>query len=75
MIGNNPISAVLVSTDLGLARWVNNKWDVIDKDRGLVTDLITTVFQDREGSLWVGTEPMAALPMKDRDIFDLLGFD
>ena len=26
-------------------------------------------------ALWVGTEPMKAVPMKDRDIFDLLGFD
>ncbi|HRD95419.1 MAG TPA: ferredoxin:protochlorophyllide reductase (ATP-dependent) iron-sulfur ATP-binding protein [Rubrivivax sp.] len=26
-------------------------------------------------ALWAGTEPMQALPMKDRDIFDLLGFD
>ena len=26
-------------------------------------------------SLLVGTEPMNALPLKDRDIFDLLGFD
>jgi light-independent protochlorophyllide reductase subunit L len=26
-------------------------------------------------SLWVGTEPLYAEPMKDRDIFDLLGFD
>jgi len=26
-------------------------------------------------SLWLGTEPMSAVPMKDRDIFDLLGFD
>ena len=26
-------------------------------------------------SLWVGTQPMSAVPMKDRDIFDLLGFD
>jgi light-independent protochlorophyllide reductase subunit L len=25
-------------------------------------------------SLWAGTEPMVAAPMKDRDIFDLLGF-
>jgi light-independent protochlorophyllide reductase subunit L len=27
------------------------------------------------GALWVGTEPLVAAPMKDRDIFDLLGFD
>ncbi len=26
-------------------------------------------------ALWLGAEPMAAVPMKDRDIFDLLGFD
>jgi light-independent protochlorophyllide reductase subunit L len=25
--------------------------------------------------LWAGTEPLHAAPMKDRDIFDLLGFD
>ena len=25
--------------------------------------------------LWAGVEPLAATPMKDRDIFDLLGFD
>ena len=26
-------------------------------------------------SLWAGTEPMLATPMKDRDLFDFLGFD
>ena len=26
-------------------------------------------------ALWVGSEPLNAVPMKDRDIFDLLGFD
>ena len=26
-------------------------------------------------TLWAGTEPLVAEPMKDRDIFDLLGFD
>jgi light-independent protochlorophyllide reductase subunit L len=25
--------------------------------------------------LWAGVEPLAAVPLKDRDIFDLLGFD
>jgi light-independent protochlorophyllide reductase subunit L len=28
----------------------------------------------RLAALWAGTEPLRA-PMKDRDIFDLLGFD
>ncbi len=45
---------VLVPTDLGLARWVNNRWDLIGKQKGFASDLITTVFQDREGSIWVG---------------------
>jgi len=26
-------------------------------------------------ALWAGTEPLVAEPMRDRDIFDLLGFD
>jgi light-independent protochlorophyllide reductase subunit L len=26
-------------------------------------------------ALWAGAEPLVAAPMKDRDIFDLLGFD
>jgi light-independent protochlorophyllide reductase subunit L len=26
-------------------------------------------------SLWVGYEPLAAVALKDRDIFDLLGYD
>jgi light-independent protochlorophyllide reductase subunit L len=25
--------------------------------------------------LWAGVDPLSAEPMKDRDIFDLLGFD
>jgi light-independent protochlorophyllide reductase subunit L len=25
--------------------------------------------------LWAGAEPLECSPMKDRDIFDLLGFD
>jgi light-independent protochlorophyllide reductase subunit L len=26
-------------------------------------------------ALWDGVDPIIAAPMKDRDIFDLLGFD
>jgi light-independent protochlorophyllide reductase subunit L len=25
--------------------------------------------------LWAGVEPLSAVPLKDREIFDLLGFD
>jgi len=26
-------------------------------------------------ALWEGSDPLPCVPMKDRDIFDLLGFD
>ena len=26
-------------------------------------------------ALWIGSDPLEAIPLKDRDIFDLLGFD
>jgi light-independent protochlorophyllide reductase subunit L len=26
-------------------------------------------------ALWLGADPLPSIPMKDRDIFDLLGFD
>jgi light-independent protochlorophyllide reductase subunit L len=26
-------------------------------------------------ALWAGYDPLPSIPMKDRDIFDLLGFD
>jgi signal transduction histidine kinase/ligand-binding sensor domain-containing protein/CheY-like chemotaxis protein len=45
---------VLVSTDLGLARWRNGQWDLIGSRQGLESDTITAVLQDREGSIWVG---------------------
>ncbi len=45
---------LLVPTDLGLARRVDGAWELVGKDRGLAADSITAVFQDREGSLWVG---------------------
>ncbi len=45
---------LLVPTDLGLARRVEGGWDLVGKDRGLAADSITSVFQDSEGSLWVG---------------------
>jgi light-independent protochlorophyllide reductase subunit L len=26
-------------------------------------------------SMWLGPEPLPSVPLKDREIFDLLGFD
>ncbi|MDR3702519.1 MAG: two-component regulator propeller domain-containing protein [Candidatus Sulfopaludibacter sp.] len=46
--------AILVSTDLGLARWRNGQWELIGTRQGLESDTITDVLQDREGSIWIG---------------------
>ena len=45
---------VLVSTDLGLARWVAGSWSLVGSARGLASDTVSSVLEDREGSLWIG---------------------
>ena len=45
---------VLVSTDLGLARWQDGRWNLIGTHQGLESDTVTDVLQDREGSIWIG---------------------
>jgi light-independent protochlorophyllide reductase subunit L len=38
-------------------------------------DAVKKEYMRLAASMWLGTEPFNAVPMKDRDIFDLLGFD
>ena len=38
-------------------------------------ELVQNEYMRLAASLWLGTEPLKCVPMKDRDIFDLLGFD
>ncbi|CAM5793675.1 ferredoxin:protochlorophyllide reductase (ATP-dependent) iron-sulfur ATP-binding protein [Rhizobacter fulvus] len=38
-------------------------------------ELVQKEYMRLAASLWLGTEPLNCVPMKDRDIFDLLGFD
>ena len=38
-------------------------------------ELVQKEYMRLAAALWLGSEPMSAVPMKDRDIFDLLGFD
>ncbi len=45
---------LLVGTDLGLARLVKGRWELITTADGLESDTITAIFHDREGSLWLG---------------------
>lgn len=45
---------LFVPTDSGLAIRAGDRWDLIDSRRGLTGDSTTLVFEDREGSIWVG---------------------
>jgi len=38
-------------------------------------DAVQAEYLRLAAGLWAGTDPLIAAPMKDRDIFDLLGFD
>jgi light-independent protochlorophyllide reductase subunit L len=38
-------------------------------------ELVKAEYMRLAAHLWAGTEPLVGVPMKDRDIFDLLGFD
>jgi light-independent protochlorophyllide reductase subunit L len=38
-------------------------------------ELVQNEYMRLAASLWLGSAPLSAVPMKDRDIFDLLGFD
>jgi signal transduction histidine kinase/CheY-like chemotaxis protein len=46
--------SIMVPTDLGLAIRRDGVWSLIDQRAGLRTAMITSVLQDREGSIWVG---------------------
>jgi len=45
---------ILVSTDIGLAIWNGAGWQVIGSAQGLESDAVTSMLQDREGSVWIG---------------------
>ena len=37
-------------------------------------DAVRAEYLRLAAALWAGTDPLSAVPLKDRDIFDLLGF-
>jgi len=45
---------VLVPTDKGLVVRRDDKWKVIDERQGLPAPMVSSVLEDREGSIWVG---------------------
>jgi signal transduction histidine kinase/ligand-binding sensor domain-containing protein/ActR/RegA family two-component response regulator len=50
----DPDGNLLVSTNRGLARQAGAGWETVGADQGLTTNDISTVEQDREGSIWIG---------------------
>ncbi len=45
---------IMVATDQGLGRWMDGKWQLTGTAQGLESDSVTSVFEDREGSIWIG---------------------
>lgn len=50
----DPAGRLLVPTYRGLARRMATGWQIIDADKGITTNDISAVIQDREGSIWLG---------------------
>ena len=53
-IALDPAGRLLAPTNRGLMRQAAAGWELIDADQGITSNDISTVFQDREGSVWLG---------------------
>jgi light-independent protochlorophyllide reductase subunit L len=51
------------------------KSTLFEMDPSPELDAVTGEYLQLAEALWAGTEPLVAEPLKDREIFDLLGFD
>ena len=54
MLAFDPDGRLLVTTALGISRQTEEGWETIRIDDGLNTNDVSTVMQDREGSMWLG---------------------
>ncbi|HEV1283840.1 MAG TPA: two-component regulator propeller domain-containing protein, partial [Bryobacteraceae bacterium] len=50
----DPAGRLLAPTYKGLARQTDTGWEVVSAKDGLTSNDISTVIQDREGSIWIG---------------------
>ena len=50
----DPAGRLLVPTDAGLERQTDTGWQLVRSEDGVTTNDISTVLQDREGSIWLG---------------------
>ncbi len=51
------------------------KCTVFEMDDAPGLDAVRQTYLDLAAALWDGVDPLPAVPLRDRDIFDLLGFD
>ena len=51
------------------------KSTLFEMEPSLELELVQAEYMRLAAALWAGAEPLEARPMKDREIFDLLGFD
>ena len=52
-----------------------NKSTLFEMEQSPELDKVQQEYLRLAAALWAGADPLPAVPMKDRDIFDLLGFD
>ncbi len=45
---------LLVGTDRGLARLIDDRWELTGIAQGLQSETVTAILEDREGSIWLG---------------------
>jgi signal transduction histidine kinase/ligand-binding sensor domain-containing protein/CheY-like chemotaxis protein len=50
-----PDGSLLISSDQGIVQKSGETWTRIDEHAGLPANEVSTLFQDREGSVWIGT--------------------
>ena len=51
------------------------KSTLFEMDSSPELDAVTAEYMRLAETLWAGGEPLEAKPMKDRDLFEFLGFD
>ncbi len=59
----DPSGKVLAPTYRGLAKQTSSGWEIIDAERGLTSNDISAVFQDREGSILGGLTWLRSCPL------------
>jgi len=52
-----------------------NKCTIFEMEASPALEAVQQEYLRLAAQLWAGSDPLPSVPLKDRDIFDLLGFD